>query len=525
MLYLNYNHKFNSLIQKIFIVCCTFIMVLPHCKKKGVANPNSIAYSDTLDLGISDLEAFKTIPQSSIYEVTVIRGDKREKQMVFQNSCPPYENGFMNMAEKDKFPLEIFKGRSISWSNFSFSGTVTIEIKIIDQNKVAINGPVKVLPSRYGITPNVDGNLIRFVLTKPGQCSVEIGEDGFKNGLMLFANPSETDIPDSTSFQFAVFKQATTQQINKIPSQYSGIYFKKGVHNIEGFNVPNHIKNIYFEEGSWVYGAIKLDGNSNVKIYGRGVLSSAKLNYRESHCIEAINQSDNIHLEGIVIADPKYFAVRLIGKNNKVNWIKIIGGWVYNCDGISAFEGSTVSNCFIWANDDNIKVYRDNIQFSDIVCWQLNNGGIIQLSWGNANASNVSIKRVDILHAEWNKGEVNRGVISCVGDKFGQGGMNGLQKDFIIEDLKTETPVSLIFRISPNPASPNILKGMLFKDWDVKMDTSTKFRNYLIGSSSSEKFSGLIFNNFIFNGTKFNSSNWFSLGKFDTANIEPPLFY
>ncbi len=93
------------------------------------------------------------------------------------------------------------------------------------------------------------------------------------------------------------------------------------------------------------------------------------------HSIEAIHQSNNIQIEGIVVADYKHFAVRLIGSGNDVSWTKVIGGWVYNCDGIAAYEGSTVSNCFIWANDDAIKVYRDNITWNDCVVWLLNNGG------------------------------------------------------------------------------------------------------------------------------------------------------
>jgi hypothetical protein len=366
--------------------------------------------------------------------------------------------------------------------------------------------------------------VIRFTLTRPGQCSVELGENGYKNGLMVFANPSETSVPDPNA-GFKVLRNAKPSDVTNLPAQFSGIYFKAGVHDIGIYRVTSHIKNIYLEEGSWVYGAIIMDGNPGVKIYGRGVLSGANLNYRESHSVEAINQSDNIHLEGIVVADSRYFAVRLIGKNNIVDWVKVIGGWTYNCDGISAFEGSRVSNCFIWANDDNIKVYRSNTSFSDIVCWQLNNGGIIQMSWGNANSTNVSISRVDILHAEWNNDEVNRGVISCVGDKFAEGGMYSLQKNWLIEDLVTQTPVPLVFRISPNVASPSEIHGLVFKNWDVKMDMSKGFSNYIMVGDPMKKIDGLVFDNVSFNGIKLTAFNWISTGKFITQNIEPPVFY
>lgn len=506
---------FFSVMDSIFLFVT--LLAIAGCKKNLATAPTKNLPVDTL--------SFAQVPKSDIYEVTVIRSNgAREKQMVFQNACPQYQAGYMNMQTKDQGPLNLFKNRTISWTTFSFSGSVTIEVKVLSQIRVSLSNPVKILPTRYGITPTVAGDVIRFTMSKPGQCSVEIGDNGYKNGLMIFANPAETDLPDTTTGSFKVLRHAKAADVNNL-SQYSGIYFRAGVHDIGIYHVPANIKNIYFEEGSWVYGALIMDGNPNVKIFGRGILSGANLNYRESHSVEAINQSDNIQLKGVVITDPKYFAVRLIGKNNVVDWVKVIGGWTYNCDGISAFEGSRVSNCFIWANDDNIKIYRDNIIFSDCVCWQLNNGGIIQMSWGNGNATNVTVSRIDILHAEWNNDEVNRGVISCVGDKFAEGGMYGLQKNWLIEDVVTETPVPLIFRISPNAASPNEIHGLVFKNWDVKMDLSKGYSNYIVASDPLHKFDGLVFDHFIFNGTQLTSSNWVSTGKFTTENIESPFFY
>ena len=99
-----------------------------------------------------------------------------------------------------------------------------------------------------------------------------------------------------------------------------------------------------------------MDGKacSNVKIYGRGVLSGARLHLRESHMVEAKSGADGIVVDGIVIADYSFFAVRLLGTDNEVSWTKIVGGWIYNCDGIAAYANSTIRNCFIWANDDNM---------------------------------------------------------------------------------------------------------------------------------------------------------------------------
>jgi hypothetical protein len=492
------------------------------CSKNGI--PVSRLNLPDASAPPADTISYPGVPQSAIYSVSITQGDETKKLVVFENACPLYQAGFENMTDNDQYPLNLFEGRSISWVNFSFSGTVTIEVTVLDQTKVPLGGSVRILPSRYGITPTQQGDKITFTMTDPGQCSVEIGDNGFKNGLMIFANPPETDIPDTSSGTYKVLHNATANDIASVADNYTGIYFKKGVHDIGVYKIPAHIKNVYFEDGSWVYGTLIMDNNPGVKIWGRGVLSSARLDYRQSHSVEAINQSNNIDLEGIVIADTKYFAVRLIGTGNTVKWVKVIGGWTYNTDGIAAYANSSVSHCFIWANDDNLKIYRDNITVTDCVCWQLNNGGVIQLSWGNGSSTNVTMSHIDVLHAEWNSQASNRGVLSMVGDKFAVGGMFGLQKNFLIEDLVTETPVPLVFNIQPNAASPDEIHGMTFKNWNVQMDMAKGYSNYILCTDPAKKFDGLVFDHFLFNGTQFTAANWLTLGRFQISNIETPVF-
>jgi hypothetical protein len=103
--------------------------------------------------------------------------------------------------------------------------------------------------------------------------------------------------------------------------------------------------------------------------------------------------------------------------------------------------------------------------------------------------------------------------------------MYGLQKNWLIEDVVTETPVPLIFRMSPNMASPNEIHGMVFKNWNVKMDFSKGSSNYIMASDPLHKFDGLVFDHVIFNGTQLTSSNWISTGKFIIENIDSPAFY
>tara|TARA_R110002049_G_scaffold304996_1_gene500825 strand:- start:16244 stop:17773 length:1530 start_codon:yes stop_codon:yes gene_type:complete len=471
-----------------------------------IENPEPIDYSE--------------IPQSDIYEVSVIREGEKEKLLVFKSSCPEFQLGKQNMIAVDKFPLDIFTGRSISWTNFSFSGTIRVEVKVLDN--MGVDNSVKIIPSRHGVIPNVSGNVISFTLSKPGQFSVEIGDNGYKNGLMIFADPAEIDIPDPINQGYKIFDHNSNVNINTIGGDFSGIYFEKGIHDIGVYNVPANIKNIYLEQGAWVYGSLVMDGDPNVKIFGRGVLSAAKLDYRESHSIEAINQSDNIKVEGIVIADKKEFAVRLIGKNNTVKWTKVIGGWVYNTDGIAVFEGSTVSNCFIWANDDSIKVYRDNITVSDCVVWQLNNGGVIQMGWTAPNSTNVTIQQIDILRTEYNKDRFNVGILNYVGNSYNEPGKTGYHKHWLIEDVFTETLTQIVFNITPDQYSTSTLEGLILRNWNVEMTSG--FQNRIIGNNPDNYFKVLVFDNVIFNGTKLDLSNWENTTGMTLQGIETPIF-
>jgi hypothetical protein len=395
-------------------------------------------------------------------------------------------------------------------------------VNVLNTTKVPVAGQtVRILPSRFGITSTTNGNVVTFTITQPGQYSVEIGANGYKNGLIIFADPTETDIPSQTNPAFKVLYEADASDLTSLGS-YSGIYFRRGVHDIGIFNVPSNIKNIYFEDGSWVYGALKMDGNPDVKIYGRGVLSALNINYRIQHSVEAINGSDRIRIDGLVVADPKWFGIRLIGTNNNVSYAKVIGGWVYNMDGISAYAGSTVTKCFIWANDDAIKVFRDNITWEDCVVWQLNNGGIIQMSWGGdtggVTANNVRISRVDVLRAEWDVFRFNVGLLNCIGNKYEYPGWSHSLSNWLIEDVKTENPIPLAFNVTPDPYSHTHIEGLTMKNWDVEMTMGTSFVNTIKGEDPNNFFSGFVFDHVRFNGGWMTNENRIASGEMDNGN-------
>jgi len=477
-------------------------------------------YIDNVQIGPVD---YDDVNQSGIYEISVSQNGMTWPLNVFRNSCPSYQTGYQNMDEKDKYPLDLFAGRTINWTKFSFKSPITVHVKVTNTDKVPVNGQtVNIYPSRYGVTSTTNGNVVTFTITEPGQYSVEIGANGYKNGLIIFADPPETDIPSKSNPNYLVLYGASAANVTSIPTSYSGVYFRRGVHNIGIWNIPSHIKNIYFEDGSWVYGALLMDNNPDVRIYGRGVLSSYKMNYRQTHCVEAINGSNRITIEGLVVADPKYFSIRLIGTDNNISYTKVIGGWVYNCDGISAFARSNISKCFIWANDDAIKAYRDDITWSDIVVWQLNNGGTIQMSWGGAvggsRAKGVTIKRLDVLRAEWNVDRFNVGLLNCIGNHYLEPGKSDLLEDWLIEDVVTETPIPIVWNIAPDPFTHCHINGLTMKNWTVYMDNSSGFENIIKGEDPNNFISGLVFDNVRFNNGLLTNENRITSGEMDNGN-------
>ncbi len=455
------------------------------------------------------------VQQSELYRI-YLNDDTDNYVTVFKNVCNIYFKGMPGERKNDDKPLTKFKGRSIHWGHFSFQGKVKVTVQV---NKDIEGKEIKVYPSRHNIKVNkLDANCFSFVLDRPGQFSVEIGEDGYKEGLLLFADPMEKDVPVDLS-KWKVIEKGDKTLLSTVSVGDSSLYFKKGVHDIGVFKVPSNVKRIYLEGGAWVFGSFIMDGKvcSNVKIYGRGVLSGARLHLRESHMIEAKNGVDGIVVDGIVIADYSFFAVRLLGMNNKVSWTKIVGGWIYNCDGIAAYANSTIRNCFIWANDDNIKIYRDNIVVEDVVCWQLDNGAIFQLNWSNSVARNCRVSRVDILRAEWDSDRPNNGILSCR-----NGG--GADERFVFEDVRTDTPVTHIFRLSPLGDKDQLIKNFLFKNWNVWVDASKGKKNYIEGVKDKTPLSGLVFDNFRVNGKVLTEKNMHKVLRWSILNSEKIVF-
>ena len=145
---------------------------------------------------------------STVWEVTLSQNGVEKECMVFQSTCPVYDPS-KGMIGSDRTALELVAGRTISWANFSFDGEVTVTARILDPSRVPMSSSVAVYPSRKHVSPSLSGQSVTFTLTEPGQYSVEVGAEGYRNGLMIFANPLEKDAPKSDDAAYRRVENAT----------------------------------------------------------------------------------------------------------------------------------------------------------------------------------------------------------------------------------------------------------------------------------------------------------------------------
>ena len=59
---------------------------------------------------------------------------------------------------------------------------------------------------------------------------------------------------------------------------------------------------------------------------------------------------------------------------------------------------STVSNAFIHANDDALKLYKNGGRVKNCVIWQSNNGTVFQFGWFPKSVCDVKVSDVDVIH-------------------------------------------------------------------------------------------------------------------------------
>lgn len=214
----------------------------------------------------------------------------------------------------------------------------------------------RVFPTSFSVKPTIRGNQISLTIPKPMNFSLEVNGDSIHT-LHLFANPLETDVPQS--------------------SDPNVIYFGPGVHEVTHIEVGDK-KTLYVAGGAVLRGRIGPEerktfvggtyeptivlSGTNSRVRGRGIID-ASLCPTHSRYLLAVVRGRSATVEGVIFRDAQLSALPIYHSQGvEVDNVKILNRRV-TADGIDVVNSDdvTIERCFTRTMDDNIsiKTYTD----------------------------------------------------------------------------------------------------------------------------------------------------------------------
>ena len=220
---------------------------------------------------------------------------------------------------------------------FDFSGKVRVEIEM-----PGLEHPVEsaaVLPTAAGLVPEVEGGVVRFEISEPGQYTV-VFNDNVNKALHLFANPPEEDVPN--------------------PDDPGVYYIGPGEWVMDAIALKDN-ETLYISGGAVLHSIVSVTNAKNVRICGRGILDGSDYpawNQPGSYARVPINldHSKDLSVEGIIVANSNCWNVNSYSsKNVEIHNVKVISGR-QNGDGFTfqSCTNHTVTDCFARTWDDSL---------------------------------------------------------------------------------------------------------------------------------------------------------------------------
>jgi hypothetical protein len=217
----------------------------------------------------------------------------------------------------------------------------------------------KILPSSFGIIPNINEKSLSFEIDKPQHLTIEINGEHIRS-LHIFVNPEETEKPD--------------------PDNPDVIYFGPGVHHItESIEIKDN-QTLYVAGGAIVRcandstlnrkkelkkserpGPSFILSGKNAKVLGRGIIDQENVYRLQARNIFSVTGED-ITMNGVILRNSSVWTVSLRGADRvHIDNIKLLGHRA-NSDGIDICDSwdVEVENCFIRTLDDLIVVKTYN---------------------------------------------------------------------------------------------------------------------------------------------------------------------
>ncbi|EWG54467.1 hypothetical protein FVEG_12681 [Fusarium verticillioides 7600] len=394
---------------------------------------------------------------SLVYETIPRNGNEK----MFDPAQPGKE---YDLLDGDGITIEADEGINMAWTQFIYRKDVDVRIVTTDGSSIGPVSNVVIRPVDLGFTVKSTKDntvLIRVPFQNSGaRFSVEFKNDLFtyrsngtdyvndggvivseepSNSLIIFASPplSQDLIPSKTSSNVQVIRpgKMTQDTFGSKPT----MVFESGIHWLEkdGSLGKDHIKfhpdthYVYFEPGAYVKAALEYTTTHHTfHTVGYGVLSGENYVYMANTVKnytavkddryslrmfwhQSVTNNQTWHCIGPTLASPPFNTMDLYPKNstpheedNKVSAhirdYKQVGAYYFQTDGTQMYRGS-VRDVFWHVNDDAIKLYHSGVQLHGLTIWKARNNAIIQMGWKPRNVSDVSVRKLRIIHNRWIK--------------------------------------------------------------------------------------------------------------------------
>ncbi|MCF8224760.1 MAG: hypothetical protein K9J30_02650 [Bacteroidales bacterium] len=306
----------------------------------------------------------------------------------------------------------------IHQASFSGEGDLRISIRVPEQ---IINARVR--PLSRNIKPAVSGNEVSFSIPGPDKLYIEI------NGLpplYLFADPVEAEkhSPDDPGMH----------------------YFRPGVHH-PGYITLKDNETLYIAAGALVYGGIRAENASNIRVLGRGILDG---NYEFRRMVRMENCSD-ILVEGIYMRNSVGWTNTLINCDTlNYRGVKVMG-FGPSSDGINPLGSREVeiSDCFLRCTDDCIalknpypgqEVKNVLVKNNTMYGFAYSDGITIGFETNNP-VTNVTVQNCDILMARGGSMVEGHSGFSIICDG------PGIISNILFENIRVEKAEEKLFEL------------------------------------------------------------------------------
>ncbi|VGO13330.1 Dextranase [Pontiella desulfatans] len=487
-------------------------------------------------------------PISSLYQVRMWQGG------VTNTMYTHYSEPNLTPGEDGDGVTGVLDNRSMSFVQYAFTGEIDVEVTKL----YGTTAPrVEIQPKAYGINPYFfDGRTVRFKLSNVDDRTEYISvnfvsadnqdDDGsggkdIKNGLMLFGDAPETDVPNTNAAGVVVYSPSVSEAAL---ASADLIYFPPGVHDLQArypanprmssMPIGKHGQEVYAAGGAFIKGAIHANGKDDLRIYGRGIFTGQHLWWHairdESGTKDGFMEfmgSDDGRYEGVIVENPTHHTWPSAKRNTYRN-VKVIG-WASNHDGLRPGGGSLIDAVFLKTSDD-LDYARDLHTGQNSVIWPMRNGAFGQLGWNNLGTGYTTYTNLYFINPEWHSYNRNRGVIGSVLNQ----GVN--QESNVLENIYCENNLSLLANVTIeydggtawDPGNPGEIKDFTFRNIIIESFTAANGgivknpihgfeRNGVKAMIRDFKFINIVAGNQLV--TAANASTWFDIDPNTTSNI------